>query len=781
MKHRSRFLGTLVALLLLAQTPGPAPRFDKWKVIGPGGGGTMILPAISPHDPSVVVEGCDMTGMYITLDGGRSWRMFNLRGVLSGVAYDPKDPRVIYVTNDGFWKSTDTGGSWSLLFPDPSKNTIEHMRDDHASHSFTTDDPAYAGVSRIFAVTIDPRDPASIYLAVGGRQAKWLLHSKDAGKTWERAGNIASDQIFFLSVDPGSSEVSVGGSDGVRAAGTEANQPDRGFVALSSGRAGDEVVFYATAAGSLKDGRLTSAIFVSHDQGKTWEDRTTPLASLLKAGAQEVPSFEAVAVCASRPNVAYLGFRGLKLDAGPPYNGIAKTTDGGRTWTVVKKESEVPALNSRITWVEQRAASVWEKQKREDYSVWFDAPRDLAVAPGNPDICYATDLFRTYRTTNGGMSWETVNSVAAKSQEAWTTRGLDVTTCYGVHFDPSFNQRIYITYTDIGLFRSNDRGKSWIGSTEGIPREWRNTTYWIEFDPEVPGLIWGAFGANHDLPRPKMWRNTDPAEYKGGVATSRDGGESWTVTDRGINESDITHILLDPTSPAGKRTLYACGFGDGVFKSTDSGQTWTLKRQGLEGRQPFAWRLARAGDGSLYLIVARRSDHGEIGNQDDGALYRSTDGAENWERVALPAGTNGPNGIAVDPRDNRRLYLAAWGRVTPAGDEGGGVFVSEDAGKTWRQVLGEDQHIYDVTIDPRNPAVLYACGFEHSAYRSSDRGETWSRIKGYNFKWGHRVIPDPRDAGMIYITTFGGSVWYGPALGDPSAPEDIVTELRRMK
>ncbi len=743
----------------------------------------MILPAISPHDPNIVVEGCDMTGMYITLDGGRSWRIFNLRDVLSGVAYDPKDPKVIYVTNDGLWKSTDTGRSWSLLFPDPAKNTVEHMRDDHASQSLTTDDAAYQGVRRIFAVTIDPRDPASIYLAAGGRQGKWLVHSKDGGKSWERLGEIDSAQVFFLRVDPASSGVLIGGSDGVHSSGSRSVLPAAGrkFLAISAGGEGNETVFYATAEASWKDGRLTGAVFFSADGGKTWQDRTGSLASLLKGAPINLPSFEPLAVSNSRPEIAYLGFRGLKLDDGPPYNGIAKTTDRGQTWTIVRKESDAPALNSRITWVEQRAESVWQKQKHEDYSVWFDAPVNLAVAPGNPDVCYGTDLFRTYRTTDGGNSWETVNSFPVKGQEAWTTRGLDVTTCYGVHFDPFDNQRIYISYTDIGLFRSEDRGKSWIGSTEGIPREWRNTTYWIELDPKVKGLVWGAFGANHDLPRPKMWRNTDPARYKGGVATSQDGGVSWTVTDRGIDESDITHILVDPASPVGRRTLYACGFGDGVFKSTDNGQSWTLKRQGLEGRQPFAWRLARAADGLLYLVVARRSDHGEIGNPEDGALYRSSDGAENWERVGLPEGTNGPNGLAIDPHDNRRLYLAAWGRMTPAGDEGGGIFISTDAGRSWRQTLSEDQHIYDVTLDPENPAVLYACGFEHSAYRSSDRGETWTRVKGYNFKWGHRVVPDPRNHEMIYITTFGGSVWYGPALGDPTAPEDIATVLKKMK
>jgi len=104
--------------------------------------------------------------------------------------------------------------------------------------------------------------------------------------------------------------------------------------------------------------------------------------------------------------------------------------------------------------------------------------------------------------------------------------------------------------------------------------------------------------------------------------------------------------------------------------------------------------------------------------------------------------------------------------------------LSVDGGATWRNVLAKDQHVYDVTVDPRPPNVGYACGFESSAWRSSDRGETWQRIRGYHFKWGHRVVPDPSNSKMIYITTFGGSVWHGPAAGDPQAPEDVTGVLQ---
>jgi hypothetical protein len=142
--------------------------------------------------------------------------------------------------------------------------------------------------------------------------------------------------------------------------------------------------------------------------------------------------------------------------------------------------------------------------------------------------------------------------------------------------------------------------------------------------------------------------------------------------------------------------------------------------------------------------------------------------------MPLPKGTNGPNAITVDPRDPSRLYLSAWAVATPGGDTGGGIFISTDGGQAWRQVLAEAQHVYDVTIDLRKPDVMYACGFDQGVYRSTNRGETWQRIRGFNFKWGHRVTPDPTDPAFIYVTTFGGGVWRGPAGGDSTSSEDVI-------
>jgi photosystem II stability/assembly factor-like uncharacterized protein len=226
-----------------------------------------------------------------------------------------------------------------------------------------------------------------------------------------------------------------------------------------------------------------------------------------------------------------------------------------------------------------------------------------------------------------------------------------------------------------------------------------------------------------------------------------------------MEESPATHILLDTTSPPNARILYVAAFGRGVYKSIDGGQTWKLKNRGIAQSQPFAWRLVRTPTGDLFVILVRRSRDGKLAVAgEEGAIYRSSDGAETWTRVPLPPGVDAPNGLAID---GSRLYLAAWARPVGLHGEGGGVYLSTDAGRSWRHTLSQDQHIYDVTIDPRDAKLIYAAGFESSAWRSTDRGETFSRIPGYDFKWGHRVIPHPLQPDKIYITTFGGSVWYG--------------------
>ena len=704
----------------IAQAPGPAPRLDAWKIIGPGGGGTTASPTVSPNDPKLVVLRCDMTGAYITHDGGNSWRMFNLRAGVSSFAFDPNHPKRMYAGGAALWRSDDTGAAWSMIFPDPAKKTVEHQNGDHADYSLTTEDQSYVRGMNIGLIAVDPKD-SSVHIGFWdkGQNATSLLVSKDGGSNFVREDDFPGDGLMFLSYSSGNRLAL--GLRGLNSAQFEKTRPvggsDLNITHATGGATPAGTTLYVTTS----DGGLS----VSEDGGRSWQVRTPAL-------GQQSAQFGAVAAASENGQIAYVGFRDLKLGEQVQdfYNGIAKTTDGGKNWSIVLKESTKPASNLEGSWIEQRAnSSNFDGSK----SIIFDAPYGLAVAPGHPEVVYATTMFGVYRTLDGGKTWQQVNSVRV-GDNRWTTRGLDVTTSYGVQFDPFDPKHIFIDYTDIGAFHSYDGGQSWETATNGVEDEWRNTTYWLAFDPAVKGLMWGAFSYIHDLPHPKMWRHMDAADFTGGVEVSTDGGKHWAVSSDGMDQTAVTHILIDPVSPVGSRYLYACGFGKGVYKSVDNGKTWELKNLGIQEQNPYAWRILRSADGVLYLIVAR-SNEGRYGAKTasgvgDGSLYRSIDEGEHWRQLPLPRDVNGPIGLAIDPRNSRRMYLAAWGQEHDPVDIGGGVYVTTDGGYTWTQSFSESQHVYDVTIDPKSPDTLYIAGFDAGAWRSIDAGAHWQRIQG---------------------------------------------------
>ena len=109
-------LRELAALAFAMLCAGDVSNSLRWRIIGPGGGGTMFHPAISPHDPNLAVLNCDMTGAYITKDGGTSWREFNLRTTVGAFAFDPVQPNILYAGSDGVFRSDDRGGRGGSCF-----------------------------------------------------------------------------------------------------------------------------------------------------------------------------------------------------------------------------------------------------------------------------------------------------------------------------------------------------------------------------------------------------------------------------------------------------------------------------------------------------------------------------------------------------------------------------------------------------------------------------------------------------------------------------------------
>jgi photosystem II stability/assembly factor-like uncharacterized protein len=741
-------VGRQLILSLLLATAAFAVRPGDFKVLGPGGGGAMFNPTISPHDPNTVLVSCDMTGAYITHDGGQSWRMFNLRGVVRFFVFDPLDPKVMYAQASGLWRSSNAGETWKLVYPKPGKIKTIVMKSDHADETLVADPDPLGGIT---ALAIDPTNSKVLY-AAADKNHPALFVSNDWGESWERKYDLPETprRIWIDSRSPRDSRTLF--IAGPHFVSVKSNSGQQNFPAPESVTFTDISAGFTSGSQPIVYGTSTKGVFVSKDGGGTWQQSSLP-----GSGAK----VRAVATSRLNGNVAYVSYSDLSQGL-RKWLGVAKTENAGGAWQLVWKEAGAAASNVHDAWITPRFGVGWGEN-----------PLELGVADQDAKLAFGTDLGRTMKTTDGGANWWATYSRKIPSGE-WVSTGLDVTNVYGIQFDPFDSDRQFLTYTDIGLFRSEDGGATWQSSTAGVPEEWVNTTYWLAFDPKVRGRMWSVNSYTHDLPRPKMWRRQDPAKFKGGVCVSDDGGKTWRKANRGMDETAATHILLDPNSPAEARVLYVAGFGRGVYKSSDGGKSWSLKNEGIAQKQPFAWRLSLASDGTLYVVIARRSEDGSIGNANDGAIFRSKDGAEHWELVQLPQDVNGPNALTIDLKSPQRLYLAAWARASGTHGDGGGIFLSDDGGRNWRRIFDRDRHVYDVTIDPNDANVVYASGFESSAWRSKDRGEHWSRIPGFNFKWSYRVIPDPADRNKIYVSTFGGSLWHGSLIGRDE-PLDIAT------
>lgn len=765
------------------QTKNPNGRNDAWGFAGGGGGGAMFNPTVSPFNSDYAYVRCDMTGGYVTYNGGESWRMFNLRGAIRYYVFDPKDANVIYANSIALYRSTDRGKTWNVIYPDPSDIKSIISKGDHAEEVVVTRDSTRRSVQ---ALAVDPSNSKKLYACLSIGRTTAFYTSDDWGATWKKEKDLteSAKNIFVVTSSPKNDRtIYLTGKNTItcRINGTwKTNNGPEGVNTLTKFDGGfdkkmNKYIIYAISGRSyFNSANDKSGIFYTDNGGETWENRQDGLLKFNVEG-EPLPEWRSLGTSAEHPKVLYISYDRLKVSDSLTCIGVAKSEDYGKTWTLawkdnIKRGGNTLSANFKGGWLDDRFGPTWGEN-----------PFALGISPTDPDICYGTDFGRTVKTTDGGKTWEQVYT-KKKEGAGWSTRGLDVTTGYSVIFDPFDTNHVFSANTDIGLMESKDGAVSWMSanSNNGMPRSWANSTYWLAFDPEVQGRAWAVMSSTHDLPRPKMFRARGTAGYKGGIVMTEDGEKSWQPVSSDIGEAAVTHILVDPSSSKDARTLYACAFGKGVYKSVDGGKTWKQKNKGIDSKEPFAWRIfRREKDGVLFLVVCRRSDDGSIGNDQDGAIYRSDNGAESWTKMTLPEDTNGPMSFSFDPENPSLLLLSEWGRSSRGQsslDIGGGIFLSKDEGKTWMQVLKEDQHIHDITFDPRNK-TFYACGFESSAYRSEDHGETWKRIKGYNFKWGKRVDLDPRNPDKVFIITFGGGVWYGPAKGDPDAAEDIVTPV----
>ncbi len=772
-----------------ASTPG-GDSSPEWVAMGPGGGGSTFFPTYHPTDPNRIAIRCDMTGCYLSDNGGRSWEMYNIPGSVSSFAFDPSNNTTVYVGAAGLHRTTDYGKTWELLFPEPADTLGQSHFGDHADFDWVVRDGASypSGGGNVTALLIDPADPSTIFAALSGRRGGTVFVSRNSGTNWNElaaldgrilalyCGLKAADKVYALTpsaiciIDPASGEKVV----------TEYPEEMIPVESASGGvdPASGAMRFYAVVTprgggpGGVGGNEVSpGGVYISDDEGASWREVSPAISRLAENDPAEAkPSFAWVATASGDSRTAYVVCARF-MDNNPRgelghWYGIVKTTDSGESWTWVQKagggssrygvRDGFAAENMKDSWVQ------------EAFGAEYCRAICIGVFPSDPSHAVFTDWYRSMKTDNGGASWTALYSENLPDGTV-RSRGLDVTTCYGVHFDPFDPEHMAVSYTDIGYWHSFDSGASWSRSADNLPDRWHNTCYWLEFDPEVKDRLWSGWAGWHDLPKLKMirephWRQSAP----GGVCISNDGGRTWEVSSDGLPNAPVTWVTLDPESPPDSRTLYATSFGNGVYKSTDGGASWSASNNGL-GENLNAFQMTLDTNGTLWLVVTFDVKFSEPKELLDGALYRSEDDAASWQKVELPATVKFPNSIESDPLDPNRLYLACWASVDRAEFRGGsgviksegGVLASTDNGKTWTQVYEPDTYVYGVAADPRQAGRVYLNTFQHRAAFSTDYGENWQNIAGYGFHWGHRPVPDLHSSDKIYLTTFGGSFFHG--------------------
>jgi photosystem II stability/assembly factor-like uncharacterized protein len=767
---------------------------NSWRVIGPGGGGGVLKPTISPFDENIVMTHCDMTAAYLSMDGGINWDMKNLWTVPEDFEFDPVDRATIYVATRGYrhsedrgsglsvlYKSVNSGESWRMVYPDlEGAREIDHLQNKDLLPSEIIEGTLDGTIDK---VSVDPIDNQHIYLGlaplkfyIGSNQntvdSAMLVHSTNGGQDWDLLAKIPGSHvkaIFPCSPYGSQNEVLIFTDIACASVNehtgdvTNLPLPAESLIAVEGGQNGEGALLYIQSSFPDKTQKSKGGMYISNDLGRNWTSANKGL--LKEVPKNMVPSFRrGLAVCESQADVAYISTINPKRNAQGDVEMIYcifKTINGGEQWNPVLLSSTPGG------YITENFEGSWMEEKFDPG--WGGSPIDLGVAPQNPDVCYAGDNGRGYRTTDGGLTWKQVYS-HNQADGSFASGGLDVTTCYGVHPDPFDKEHYFICYTDIGLFHSFNGGESWFQSITGIPRPWQNTCYDLTFDPQIKGKVWSVWANAHDLPRTKMFGSRGFDHFKGGVAVSEDGGLNWRVSNKGLPKNSVcTNILLDTGSPEDSRTLYAAVFDRGLYKSTNGGESWKKAIKGL-GDNLFAWQIQQNSEGRLFLLCSRGSRKGDVV---DGLIYFSDDHAGTWNKLQMPEGINGPHDLQIDPDHPGTMYVCCWPRKDSGSDAYGGVIKTTDGGKSWKQVFDEQIRVNSAGLDPDHPETIFINTFQNSAYRSDDAGESWNRLEGYRFKWGQKAIPDVNNPGMLFLSTYGGSVYYGPAKGMPGENEDI--------
>ena len=280
-------------------------------------------------------------------------------------------------------------------------------------------------------------------------------------------------------------------------------------------------------------------------------------------------------------------------------------------------------------------------------------------------------------------------------------------------------------------------------------------------------------------------------QVNGGVWKSDDYGRTWTPIFDQESTQSIGAIAVAQSNPniiyvASGEGLHRpdLSVGNGIYKSTDAGKTWAHLAL-RDGWQIPALAIDPRDPNRVFAAVLGHP----YGPNEERGLFRSTDGAQTWQKVIYKNENTGASDVEIDPSNPDVMYASMWeAREGPWEDNNevngtdGGLFKSTDAGNTWHPLthgLPKDLAQIYVAIAPSDTRRLYAtvalASGPLSFYRSDDAGENWSKITddprpSGRIGGGDLAIPrvDSKNPDIVYSastvtmrSTDGGKTWSG--------------------
>lgn len=262
----------------------------------------------------------------------------------------------------------------------------------------------------------------------------------------------------------------------------------------------------------------------------------------------------------------------------------------------------------------------------------------------------------------------------------------------------------------------------------------------------------------------------------GGVWKTTNGGRDWkNVSDGYFNTSGVGAIAVAPSDPnivyvgMGETNIRGnVTSGDGVYKSTDGGKTWT--NIGLDKTHFISKIVVDPKNPDIVMVAAL----GHVfGDNPERGIYRSTDGGKSWNRVLYKDEKTGAIDMVMSPGNPRVIYAAMWQAYRnpwslSSGGPGSGIYKSTDEGESWTElstkpglpkgILGK----IGLAVSYQNPDRIFAIiEAEHGGvYRSDDAGKSWKLINDHHKltlrPWYYsKIYVNPDDDNKLYVLDEG--------------------------